>query len=179
MEDFWCPASMVMPIWFKLIKPWDLHVGKWAIQKTVHLLRFNILKFLYFSESSIVLLLNCLYVFFFFSFDHQFHPESVATCHGRQIFENFKKMTVDYWLRSSNVHQRKVHRSGKLNFLVNINCISLTNVGFNVCSFCIFSFFLFFQNISTTCTYWVSSEEITGYVFLGLGAHVCHGLIIQ
>ncbi|KAL6010286.1 hypothetical protein ACLOJK_000717 [Asimina triloba] len=39
----------------------------------------------------------------------QFHPESIATCHGRKIFENFKKMTVDYWLRSSRINKRKVH----------------------------------------------------------------------
>ncbi|KAK9913250.1 hypothetical protein M0R45_037073 [Rubus argutus] len=30
----------------------------------------------------------------------QFHPESVATRHGRQIFKNFRKITEDYWLRS-------------------------------------------------------------------------------
>ncbi|XP_059457949.1 aminodeoxychorismate synthase, chloroplastic isoform X2 [Corylus avellana] len=30
----------------------------------------------------------------------QFHPESVATYHGRQIFKNFRKITEDYWLRS-------------------------------------------------------------------------------
>ncbi|KAB1219086.1 Para-aminobenzoate synthase [Morella rubra] len=29
----------------------------------------------------------------------QFHPESVATYHGRQLFENFRKITEDYWLR--------------------------------------------------------------------------------
>lgn len=29
----------------------------------------------------------------------QFHPESVATCHGRQIFKNFRMITEDYWLR--------------------------------------------------------------------------------
>ncbi|KAG2723523.1 hypothetical protein I3760_02G173700 [Carya illinoinensis] len=29
----------------------------------------------------------------------QFHPESVATPHGRQIFSNFRKITEDYWLR--------------------------------------------------------------------------------
>ncbi|PKA57522.1 Anthranilate synthase component II [Apostasia shenzhenica] len=31
----------------------------------------------------------------------QFHPESIATSHRRQIFENFKRMTADYGLRSS------------------------------------------------------------------------------
>ncbi|KAJ0985155.1 hypothetical protein J5N97_003511 [Dioscorea zingiberensis] len=43
----------------------------------------------------------------------QFHPESVATRHGRQIFQNFKKITVDYGLRSSKHHERKVHDCGK------------------------------------------------------------------
>ncbi|OVA07756.1 Anthranilate synthase component I [Macleaya cordata] len=41
----------------------------------------------------------------------QFHPESVATCHGRKIFQNFRKMTIDYWLRLFPVHERKVHDS--------------------------------------------------------------------
>ncbi|XAR65404.1 Aminodeoxychorismate synthase [Bertholletia excelsa] len=41
----------------------------------------------------------------------QFHPESVATCHGRQIFKNFREITEDYWLRlrSSCTSQRKVN----------------------------------------------------------------------
>ncbi|PIN11103.1 Para-aminobenzoate (PABA) synthase ABZ1 [Handroanthus impetiginosus] len=41
----------------------------------------------------------------------QFHPESIATCHGRQIFKNFAEITKDYWfrLRSSSNSKRKVH----------------------------------------------------------------------
>ncbi|KAL8253243.1 hypothetical protein R6Q59_036936 [Mikania micrantha] len=27
----------------------------------------------------------------------QFHPESIATCHGRQIFENFRDITQEFW----------------------------------------------------------------------------------
>ncbi|KAL0382653.1 UNVERIFIED_CONTAM: Aminodeoxychorismate synthase, chloroplastic, partial [Sesamum calycinum] len=41
----------------------------------------------------------------------QFHPESIATSHGRQIFKNFAEITKDYWfrLRSSSNCRKKVH----------------------------------------------------------------------
>lgn len=43
----------------------------------------------------------------------QFHPESIATCHGRQIFENFREITEDYWQRlrprSTFINERNVH----------------------------------------------------------------------
>ncbi|CAK7325483.1 unnamed protein product [Dovyalis caffra] len=43
----------------------------------------------------------------------QFHPESIATCHGRQIFENFREITEDYWQRrrsrSTFINDRNVH----------------------------------------------------------------------
>ncbi|CAN6215754.1 unnamed protein product [Urochloa humidicola] len=39
----------------------------------------------------------------------QFHPESIATHYGRQIFQNFKNMTRDFGLRSSWLQERKVH----------------------------------------------------------------------
>ncbi|CAA0825362.1 Aminodeoxychorismate synthase- chloroplastic [Striga hermonthica] len=43
----------------------------------------------------------------------QFHPESVATCHGRQILKNFAEITKDYWygLRSSSGSMGKAHYS--------------------------------------------------------------------
>lgn len=34
-----------------------------------------------------------------FAFLQQFHPESIATFHGRQIFKNFAEITKDYWFR--------------------------------------------------------------------------------
>lgn len=41
----------------------------------------------------------------------QFHPESVATGHGRQIFKNFADITKDYWFRfrSSSSPERQVY----------------------------------------------------------------------
>ncbi|KAK1438517.1 hypothetical protein QVD17_04326 [Tagetes erecta] len=37
----------------------------------------------------------------------QFHPESIATCHGRRIFENFRNITEDFW-DSSSISQRNL-----------------------------------------------------------------------
>jgi hypothetical protein len=44
----------------------------------------------------------------------QFHPESVATHYGRQIFQNFKRITAEFGSQSSLFQERKVHSLGKL-----------------------------------------------------------------
>lgn len=44
----------------------------------------------------------------------QFHPESVATSYGRQIFKNFREITEDYWLSFSPsfINQRNIKYTG-------------------------------------------------------------------
>lgn len=43
----------------------------------------------------------------------QFHPESVATCHGSQIFKNFREITDDYWLRfRTSYKEKRAHSDG-------------------------------------------------------------------
>lgn len=38
----------------------------------------------------------------------QFHPESIATCHGRKIFENFRNITTQHWLNLSKTLEKRV-----------------------------------------------------------------------
>ncbi|KAF8086492.1 hypothetical protein N665_0624s0033 [Sinapis alba] len=43
----------------------------------------------------------------------QFHPESIATTYGSQIFNNFKNITVDYW-KSPSLRRRKINETGNM-----------------------------------------------------------------
>lgn len=77
------------------------------------------------NDLSIVLAVSLYFLFFvnhaqLDNFDLQFHPESVATSHGSQIFKNFREITDDYWLRfrSSYNEEKRANSDGKLkNFL--------------------------------------------------------------
>ncbi|KAL4567541.1 hypothetical protein LXL04_023128 [Taraxacum kok-saghyz] len=40
----------------------------------------------------------------------QFHPESIVTCHGTQIFKNFREITQDFW--GTSISDRKLNYNG-------------------------------------------------------------------
>uniref|UniRef100_A0ACD5ZBN8 Uncharacterized protein n=1 Tax=Avena sativa TaxID=4498 RepID=A0ACD5ZBN8_AVESA len=47
----------------------------------------------------------------------QFHPESVATHYGRQIFQNFKTITAEFGSQSSLFQERKVNSADQCNYI--------------------------------------------------------------
>ncbi|KAF0918828.1 hypothetical protein E2562_026201 [Oryza meyeriana var. granulata] len=49
----------------------------------------------------------------------QFHPESVATHYGRQIFQNFKKITTEVGLQTPLLQERKISSADLGNFVAN------------------------------------------------------------
>lgn len=79
------------------------------------------LLFLYYLVCLSVTVCVCWFLFYFLCsiflthFWVQFHPESIATRHGRKIFRNFREITEDYWLRlrSPFINERNVHYTGK------------------------------------------------------------------
>lgn len=73
-----------------------------------------------------------------FIFGPQFHPESVATCYGKQIFKNFREITENYWrkVKPSFPDQRGFQYAGKLD--------SFERYFFLICFFFFFLFFCFF-----------------------------------
>lgn len=67
---------------------------------------------------AILIIIFMIFVLFYsiinwFAFLQQFHPESIATFHGRQIFKNFAEITKDYWFRLTS-SSKKVPYSGNL-----------------------------------------------------------------
>ncbi|KVI06815.1 Glutamine amidotransferase type 1, partial [Cynara cardunculus var. scolymus] len=51
----------------------------------------------------------------------QFHPESIATCHGSQIFKNFREITEDFWGGKDTffISEGKVQYNGELQIKTN------------------------------------------------------------
>lgn len=72
----------------------------------------------------IFIFVNCVWLS---NFDCQFHPESIATCHGTQIFKNFREITYDYWLRFGSSYNRRkyAHSAGNLKNFINTNTLSV------------------------------------------------------
>ncbi|MQL85184.1 hypothetical protein Taro_017702, partial [Colocasia esculenta] len=58
----------------------------------------------------------------------QFHPESIATSYGRKLFKNFKKMTIDYGLRSSALPERKVAFANEISRRLKVTKLSVANL---------------------------------------------------
>ncbi|VFQ78832.1 unnamed protein product [Cuscuta campestris] len=77
----------------------------------------------------------------------QFHPESIGTCFGRQLFKNFAEITKEFWLRRTtpisvpnadqlleDVSRRDymANKLGEKKYICTHNIISSSNPGYNV-----------------------------------------------